>query len=622
MKRILILTLVFSGLFSWAQQRHLSILNTPNKAPIIYQTKSIQTSAVVDSADIIWYEDFREGLDGNNSSTNPAWSTQGSDNDVWEYDTDGSNGDYSSDFTIESESAANGWMIFDADKSNAGIPVSSYSERRGQLTSPYIDLTNDSNVTLSFEHAYRWCCSNNHELIVSINDGTGWENSTNFQVNELGNVNDASGTVKVDIIITEIAALKDSVQIRFDWANNQQTASHYFWMIDDVKISKTQAYSSNLLTSNKVCVSDYFGITSYRVMPLEQVSSTAYFFGGIVENIGYNTLDSLRIIAEIESEDYTSQSIGTSLISSERDTLFVNTGFTPTTVGNFTSTILAKDDDNNVLTDTLNQSFEITEYVYARDNGNNVTNFGRYPLNADGTRQYGNVFDIYTSTSLYGITLRLDERTTPNAEGTVRINTVDPFSGDISFLTESQTLSLGSITEEWFNVTFNPPIMLDAGQIVLATLYSSYNNTDTVYISTSGTNPYNGESLVQDIDGIQDGVSPGTWLYSTTSPCIRLNFDPQLEGINAINEQIKSYPLNIYPNPNNGNFNIQIFSKENNALTLKVCNLIGQEVFVEELTFTNSYSKNLNLSHLDKGIYTVSISENDTTVNVKMITIQ
>ena len=86
----------------------------------------------------------------------------------------------------------------------------------GQLTSPYIDLTNDSNVTLSFEHAYRWCCSNNHELIVSINDGTGWENSTNFQVNELGNVNDASGTVKVDIIITEIAALKDSVQIRFD----------------------------------------------------------------------------------------------------------------------------------------------------------------------------------------------------------------------------------------------------------------------------------------------------------------------------------------------------------------------------------------------------------------------
>ena len=295
MKRILILTLVFSGLFSWAQQRHLSILNTPDKAPIIYQTKAIQTSAVVDSADIIWYEDFREGLDGNNSSTNPAWSTQGSDDDVWEYDTDGSNGDYSSDFTIESESAANGWMIFDADKSNAGIPVSSYSERRGQLTSPYIDLTNDSNVTLSFEHAYRWCCSNNHELIVSINDGTGWENSTNFQVNELGNVNDASGTVKVDIIITEIAALKDSVQIRFDWANNQQTASHYFWMIDDVKISKTQAYSSNLLTSNKVCVSDYFGITSYRVMPLEQVSSTAYFFGGIVENIGYNTLEVLEL---------------------------------------------------------------------------------------------------------------------------------------------------------------------------------------------------------------------------------------------------------------------------------------------------------------------------------------
>ena len=61
----------FFWLFSWAQQRHLSILNTSDKAPIIYQTKAIQTSAIVDSADIIWYEDFREGLDGNNSSTNP-----------------------------------------------------------------------------------------------------------------------------------------------------------------------------------------------------------------------------------------------------------------------------------------------------------------------------------------------------------------------------------------------------------------------------------------------------------------------------------------------------------------------------------------------------------------------
>ena len=127
--------------------------------------------------------------------------------------------------------------------------MSAYTEKKGQLTSPYIDLSNDSNVTLSFEHAYRWCCFSSHELVVSINNGSGWESATSFQVNEIGTVNVLSGTVNFEVIVTEIAALQDSVQIRFDWAVGENTASHYYWMIDDVKIIKTQPYASNILNS-------------------------------------------------------------------------------------------------------------------------------------------------------------------------------------------------------------------------------------------------------------------------------------------------------------------------------------------------------------------------------------
>ena len=66
-----------------------------------------------------------------------------------------------------------------------------------------------------------------------------WESAPSFQVNEIGTVNVLSGTINFELIITEIAALKDSVQIRFDWAVGENTASHYYWMIDDVKIIKT-----------------------------------------------------------------------------------------------------------------------------------------------------------------------------------------------------------------------------------------------------------------------------------------------------------------------------------------------------------------------------------------------
>ena len=153
MKQILILVSILFSYDSISQTNIQSAINTPEQPTSTTKYRSVQSIENADTLDLIWYEDFREGLDGNNSSIDPAWTTSGNDADVWQYDLDGSNGDYAGDdpYVIESESAANGFMIFDADGSNAGLPVSAYSEKKGQLTSPYIDLSNDSNVTLSFE---------------------------------------------------------------------------------------------------------------------------------------------------------------------------------------------------------------------------------------------------------------------------------------------------------------------------------------------------------------------------------------------------------------------------------------------------------------------------------------
>ena len=625
MKQILLffVTTTFC-LSAYSQHKTISIVNTPKKINTFNQFKSA-VNTVVDSADIIWYENFREGLDGNNNSIDPTWTTQGPDGAVWEYDTDGSNGDYAGNepYLLESESADNGWMIFDADGSNAGLPTAAYSNRKGSLTSPYIDLSNDSNVTLSFEHAYRWCCSGSHELTVFINNGSGWLAANSFQVNDLGSVNVLSGTVNVEIIITEMAALNDSVQIRFDWANDAETASHYFWMIDDVKIIKTQPYSSNILTSYNRVPSTYFGGTSYRVMPFEQISQTAYFFGGILENVGYNTIDSIRIDASINSEGFNTESYGYTIESGSRDTMFVNDGFTPPDTGVYFGSITGKDDNNYITTDTLTQRFQVTEYVYARDNGNNVVNFGRFGINGDGNRQYGNVFDIYKTSTAYAVTLRLSERTTATATGKIVINTIDPNTGEVSYLTETEVLDLGSQTEEWFDIVLDPPVLLDAGQVVLPTLYAEYNSTDTVYISTSGSNPNNGESLVQDIDGIQEGVDPGAWLYTTFAPCLRLNFDPSVIGINTnVNERDNNLNFAVYPNPNKGVFKVHFDIKNRNKLLLEVKSILGKSVYKEEINNSGMINKSLDLSYLRKGIYFISITDDTNSISTKKITIQ
>lgn len=624
MKQILLFFVTITFCLSvYSQHKTNSIVNTPKKVNNFNQFKSA-VNTVVDSADIIWYENFREGLDGNNNSFDPTWTTQGPDGAIWELDFDGSNGDYAGNepFLLESESADNGWIIFDADGSNAGLPTAAYSNRKGSLTSPYIDLSNDSNVTLSFEHAYRWCCSGSHELTVFINDGSGWSAANSFQVNDLGSVNVLSGTVNVEIIITEMAALNDSVQIRFDWANDAETASHYFWMIDDVKIIKTQPYSSNILTSYNRVPSTYFGGTSYRVIPFEQIAQTAYFFGGILENVGYNTIDSIRIDASVDSEGFNTESYGYTIESGSRDTMFVNDGFTPSDTGVYFGSISGKDDYNYISTDTLTQRFQVTEYVYARDNGNNVVNFGRFGINGDGNRQYGNVFDIYKTSTAYAVTLRLSERTTPTATGKIVINTIDPNTGEVSYLTETEVLDLGSLTEEWFDVVLDPPVLMDAGQVILPTLYAEYNSSDTVYISTSGSNPNNGESLVQDIDGIQEGVDPGAWLYTTFAPCLRLNFDPSVIGINTdVNERDNNLNFAIYPNPNKGVFKVQL-DLRNTTILLEIKSILGKSVYKEEINNSGMINKSIDLSYLKKGIYFISITDDSNFISTKKITIQ
>ena len=41
-------------------------------------------------------------------------------------------------------------MIFDADKGNINLPQSAFQKKQGELISPSIDITNDTNVTLKF----------------------------------------------------------------------------------------------------------------------------------------------------------------------------------------------------------------------------------------------------------------------------------------------------------------------------------------------------------------------------------------------------------------------------------------------------------------------------------------
>jgi len=66
--------------------------------------------------------------------------------------------------------------------------------------------------------------------------------------------------------------------------------------------------------------------------------------------------------------------------------------------------------------------------------------------------------------------------------------------------------------------------------------------------------------------------------------------------------------INIYPNPNNGLFRIDIKALEAMEIDLKIVNLVGQEVYYERITVTKGVNqKTVDLSEYSVGVYNCSV---------------
>ena len=81
--------------------------------------------------------------------------------------------------------------------------------------------------------------------------------------------------------------------------------------------------------------------------------------------------------------------------------------------------------------------------------------------------------------------------------------------------------------------------------------------------------------------------------------------------ITGINENNMDIDINIYPNPNDGNFTLVIDGNNQKELNIQITNTTGQIVFNEKLKLNKKFTRQLNVSNYAKGIYTVKIMGND-----------
>ena len=78
--------------------------------------------------------------------------------------------------------------------------------------------------------------------------------------------------------------------------------------------------------------------------------------------------------------------------------------------------------------------------------------------------------------------------------------------------------------------------------------------------------------------------------------------------------------FDIYPNPTRNNFNISFISSKIQNVRIKITNIIGAEVYLEEKeSFIGEYIKQINLEKYDKGVYIVEIESDSDLINKKLI---
>ncbi len=86
-------------------------------------------------------------------------------------------------------------------------------------------------------------------------------------------------------------------------------------------------------------------------------------------------------------------------------------------------------------------------------------------------------------------------------------------------------------------------------------------------------------------------------------------------------EEENKIDFSIYPNPNNGSFNISLDGQSENNLDIVVKNILGQIVNENNITKSTN-SIDLNLQHLKKGVYIIDLLDNNYVVNTGKIIIK
>jgi hypothetical protein len=109
------------------------------------------------------------------------------------------------------------------------------------------------------------------------------------------------------------------------------------------------------------------------------------------------------------------------------------------------------------------------------------------------------------------------------------------------------------------------------------------------------------------------GTNGTSWATIFTQPVTFTLGGARLENSSVAN-------LDVYPNPSRDIFNVTFTSEEAQTMTVNVVNMIGEEIFTEELTdFVGQYTQVIDMNTQPKGVYFLEITTLTGGINKKIV---
>jgi hypothetical protein len=549
---------------------------------------------------ILWSNSFNTPSDWviNNSAGTPGLG--------WEFSSDPATIPVAQLSPFASTTAANGFLFVSSDANSTsdfdGSPIVTTA-----TTSATINLTGQPVVRLRYQHNFRWW-HDTRGVSVSADNGVTWTDFEMSNENDYSLPNQNAGNPEQTVIdISSIAGNQAQVKIRFYY--NDHDWWGWYWAVDDVALFVPE-------DNDLVMLGGYWGSTGawgarlpYYQIPLSQLAPLDV--AGIVKNYGALDQNDVVFTAALASGVWSGSSAPEAVLTGATDTISLTGALTPppivaTHVINMSVSSSATDAvpaDNSILAAA---SVSVNNFIYARDKGT-ATN-GTY--NQGMGFEAGNVFDIYAAANLSGIDTYIDAGAVVGAEVYAKLYSVDPTATTTAaafvFVDESAPYIL-TAADLGQKITLAlsagaAPLSAGVSYVVVLGSYGDGGASDDLIISTAGVSEAS-TSYYYD-------MTDNTWYYTTSTPMVRMNFDPSV-GINKVENNLG---LRVFPNPANEVINISL-NKEVSA-TLTLLDVSGKVVRTQVL---NGISTSINTASLNSGVYFVTINDGTSVSTQKVV---